>query len=341
MTDWQSPEEMLRDATAFNHMMHALFGLYLWEWFISLDFEWEIISGKRRFKWPLIFYFAGRYLLLGTMIGIVVALDATKPLNCFALYLFNQLAGSACAGLACINLSLRTIAVWGHNRYVMYGLILLILGHWSVILQGVQLTVSWQEPAGCVIQKTNNTLLAATFIYSMSLDLVVLLLNVWKLGMGTMGLGAMRKHSSVAQLIFGDGLIYFFIAFISNLVATVFMILNLNAVMNVIFNVPAVIAATIVSGRLVRRLNNFGKVSTGETYSHTASNVPISQDRGINATTGRNRAGVQIRMETFTQSDNQGLGGARPDYDDKEPHRVAFAPTSPSDEDVEAKGTFH
>lgn len=35
------------------------------------------------------------------------------------------------------------------------------------------------------------------------------------------------------------------------------MVLNLNAIMAIIFNVPAVIASTIVACRAVRRLSNF------------------------------------------------------------------------------------
>lgn len=56
---------------------------------LTLDFDWAVISGKRKFRWPLvsltcvtknksakndgllkIFYFAGRYLLLFAMIGM-------------------------------------------------------------------------------------------------------------------------------------------------------------------------------------------------------------------------------------------------------------------------------
>ena len=25
-----------------------------WEWFISLSFDWEFVSGKRNFKWPMV-----------------------------------------------------------------------------------------------------------------------------------------------------------------------------------------------------------------------------------------------------------------------------------------------
>jgi hypothetical protein len=54
MPDWTSPEELAKDATIFNNFMHALVGLYIWEVACSLDFDWAIITGKRKFKWPLV-----------------------------------------------------------------------------------------------------------------------------------------------------------------------------------------------------------------------------------------------------------------------------------------------
>jgi hypothetical protein len=65
---------------------------------------------------------------------------------------------------------------------------------------------------GCAITQTNNTILAAISIYSMCFDLIVLLLNTYKL------LGINDKtanlfgRSLLTQMIFEDGLIFFFIA---------------------------------------------------------------------------------------------------------------------------------
>lgn len=107
---------------------------------------------------------------------------------------------------------------------------------------------------------SNNTILAATFIYSMCFDLIILLLSMYKLVIGVKG-----GRSQLMTLLFKDGLVYFIIAyvpfprctrcmcadncdvfrFLSNLLATVFIMLNLNAIMSVIFNVPAAIFSTV------------------------------------------------------------------------------------------------
>ncbi|KAJ7741926.1 hypothetical protein DFH07DRAFT_836996 [Mycena maculata] len=310
MPDWSSLAELQIDSTIFVKLMHACLGVYVWEWFISLQFDWEVLTGRKRFRWPLIFYFANRYLLLGAMAGIAIALDSTTEINCQALYTFNQFAGDAAVGLASINLSLRTLAIWSQNLWIKIFLTVVILGHWSLILQGVLLKASWSAAENtCIITGTNNTVLAATFTYSMCFDLMVFLLNAYKLGMK-------RKGSSrLTKMIFRDGLLFFFIAFLANLLATVFMFMNLNSIMNIIFNVPAAIASTIVATRAVRRLTNFTNQGP-EMYEPSGSNSNSggyrshSGNRGLtNSARGgakglTTRSGVHVQMETFVRAED-------------------------------------
>lgn len=323
MPDWKSPAELQIDAAVFTKFMHALLGLYAYEWFISLGFDWDFISGKKRFRWPMVFYFAGRYLLLFAMIGIAIALDTTTEIDCQTLYTFNQIAGNAAVGLASINLSIRTIAVWSQNKFIVGFLVLVILGHWALILQGVLLTATWVDPVGCVITSTNTKILVATFVYSMCFDLIVLVLNAYKL-FGVNSKSQAFGSSRIARLIFEDGLIFFIIAFLANLLATVFMVLNLNAIMSVIFNVPAAVASTIVASRVVRRLTNFTN-SGPEVFgasSHSGQNVAFrggqpSVARGmstIGSFKNLPKNGVHVQMETFThgeETDIESKSGGR------------------------------
>jgi len=267
-----------------------------------LPFDWEVITGRKTFRWPLIFYFSNRYLLLGALIGIAIAFDTDRELNCQALFTFNQFAGNASLGLASINLSLRTIAIWNQNMWIKIVLTAIILGHWALILQGVQLGSVWSpELNSCIITSTNTTILAATFTYSMCFDLIVFLLNAYKLGV--------KRHgkSRLSKMIFKDGLIFFFIAFLANFVATVFIFLNLNAIMSVVFNVPACIASSIVATRAVRRLTNFAS-SGPEMYQASGSNSGVirsqSGTRGFTSTKGGPRPpGVHVQMETFVRAE--------------------------------------
>ncbi len=83
---------------------------------------------------------------------------------------------------------------------------------------GLLIKAAWiPEEGGCVITETNNTLLAATFVYSMCFDFFVLSLTAFKLVLPTQR----SDQSRLVRLIFGDGLIFFIIAFLANLLATV------------------------------------------------------------------------------------------------------------------------
>jgi len=257
----------------------------------------------------LIFYFLGRYSLLGALVGILVALNVTVQVDCQALYTVNQLLGNAAIGAASINLSIRTIAVWSQNKWVIFPIVAIILGHWSLLLHGILLKAEWEEGVGCVITQTSNTILAGTFIYTMSFDFVILSLTAWKLAIAPSG------RSRLVTLIFGDGLIYFLIAFSANALATVFMLLDLNPVMSIIFNVPAAVASTIMACRAVRRLTKF--TSSGpEVFQSTGQNSGIafrSATRGGGPTTVSikkpTQSGVHVQMDTFTMQDNEAQNG--------------------------------
>ena len=134
----------------------------------------------------------------------------SREIDCQALYIFNQVFGNAAIGFASINLSLRTIAVWSQSLYIIIPLVAIILGHWSLLLHGLLISAAW-TPEGCAITKTDNTILAATFIYSMCFDFLVLCLTAYKL------LYPRNGRSRLVKLIFGDGLIFFIVALVSSL----------------------------------------------------------------------------------------------------------------------------
>ena len=76
----------------------------------------------------------------------------------------------------------------------------------------MQLKATWVDGVGCTLIQTNNTILAATFIYSMGFDLIVLLLNTYKLLGINDKTANLLGRSRLTRMIFEDGLIFFFIA---------------------------------------------------------------------------------------------------------------------------------
>lgn len=73
MVNWSDPAEIARDSGmpadvsgetfwffefrglgAFLKLTYTLFGAYVWELFMTCDFEWSLITRRRRFRWPLV-----------------------------------------------------------------------------------------------------------------------------------------------------------------------------------------------------------------------------------------------------------------------------------------------
>lgn len=76
-----------------------------------------------------------------------------------------------------------------------------------MLMYGLLIKAAWvPEQNACVILDTNSDLLAATFIYTMSFDFLVLVLTAYKL------FEPNTNRSKLVELIFADGLIYFIIA---------------------------------------------------------------------------------------------------------------------------------
>lgn len=193
--------------------------------------------------------------MLIALIGIIISVDPPRMLNCNNLVTFNELAASASLGLACINLAIRTIAVW-HNKWITRFIVLLILGHWSLVLQSGLVITSWTPTSGCAIVDTKNMILAATSLYAMGFDFIVLCLLAYKLAfahdLGTNALGRLSRR------LISEGILYFVVSFVCNSIASLLMIMvSSDAVVGVIFHIPACVASTIASSRVVRRLSTF------------------------------------------------------------------------------------
>ncbi|GLB38846.1 hypothetical protein LshimejAT787_0600080 [Lyophyllum shimeji] len=292
MVNWSSPEVIAANAVSFDKFVHVLLGVYIWEWFTSLNFDLTFVTGERKFKWPMFFYFYGRYAMLGGLIGFVIVLDSTKEIACQAAYTTLQVLGNTALGVASINLAIRTSAVWGKKNYVRIPMLVLLLGQFGIILRSVFNAESvWVEGMGCVTSNVQSKVFAAMYIYTMAFDFLILLLTAYKLWFANRS----QHRSRIVRLLFQDGLVYFVVAFVGNLIAVIFSLLDLNPVMNLIADIPATTFATIVSGRVVRRLSDY---LHGGPEVYTTS----SRTRATTANTPATTKGVRVEMTTFTDN---------------------------------------
>jgi hypothetical protein len=109
------------------------------------------------------------------------------------------------------------------------------------------------EARSCTIISTgdtNNLNLNLLYLYTMFVDLVVLVLS-------TIGLLLTPGRSTLWKLLFKDGVVFFLMAFCSNAAATVMLLFNLNPAINLIFCVPAACITASAASRAFIRLSTW------------------------------------------------------------------------------------
>lgn len=91
------------------------------------------------------------------------------------------------------------MVLWSESTPIAALLVFALLGHWSLILQGMasdkyiaaelryvplvdsMVDANWAAGSGCTISRVNNSVRAAAYIYSMALDVLILILTMIKL----------------------------------------------------------------------------------------------------------------------------------------------------------------
>ncbi|KAF9076421.1 hypothetical protein BDP27DRAFT_1389322 [Rhodocollybia butyracea] len=226
MVNWSYPGEIALDSDVFERMIFISLGVTIWEFFTTCDFEWSLIRGRRRFRWPLVFlFFLSRYCILLAFIGLIISISITTRVNCWALYIFNSWAGNMTFLCSSTSLMLRTIALWERKLRIIAPLCLLCLAFWTIGYRTMFIVqANWDDAAnGCIVTNAQPSLLNILYFFNMAFDLTILIYTYVALT---------TKHTArtdLWRLLFHDGLVYFLVTFGANCIPAVFNVLNLNS----------------------------------------------------------------------------------------------------------------
>ncbi|KAF8491232.1 hypothetical protein F5888DRAFT_1076072 [Russula emetica] len=258
MTRFSDPVVVSLDLAVLKYLWHTTNGIYIWEYLTTLDFELDVIRGRRPYRWTIWIYSLTRVSTLTSVILSFVALDTTTPINCQA-WITSQvtfgLLGLVAASLLIIS---RIVAIWNKNRLVVGTAITVWATNVSFIILGIaRLRSSWnpilQE---CMVLNTEKDKFHAI---SILISDIVLLLIVF--------IGLLRLHDSggtfaLGRLLWKQGIIWLLIATVAEVPPMVLIVLNLNASLNLMSQLPGVIAMVIAATRIYRNLADFAYGST-------------------------------------------------------------------------------
>ncbi|KAF9529852.1 hypothetical protein CPB83DRAFT_851697 [Crepidotus variabilis] len=255
MPDWHSPSELERDARIGNRLTCVWTGLYLWEIVTSLQFERDLMLRKRVFRWSLAPYLVCRYAQIISLICYVYTEAAMSQFNCPVLYavvFFAELSTVT----ASVIFALRTMAVWTH-RFVTACL-------WAMIVAVVILVLvstarnrtQWNFVVSQCLYVDEGLAYAAIIrvrAYIMTFDAAILALVAYKLLAGFHA----RDNGNILRFVFGQGLLYFVVAFVGNAIAVGFLIWKPNYHVGLMATQPATLFSSIAACRSVRSLEKF------------------------------------------------------------------------------------
>ncbi|KAI0301525.1 hypothetical protein B0F90DRAFT_1816993 [Multifurca ochricompacta] len=128
MTNWEDPEHLAQSYIDFIKLEHVLAGIYLWEFFINLHYEWSFITRKRKWLWTVGVYITCRFsALLSTIVNIFV-MDTNKKINCQIWIIFCEILALIALASGSFLIVVRISAIWERKKHIM----ILAASVWSV-----------------------------------------------------------------------------------------------------------------------------------------------------------------------------------------------------------------
>ncbi|KAF8491703.1 hypothetical protein F5888DRAFT_964701 [Russula emetica] len=257
----------------FVEFWHALCGIYFWEFFNTLDYEWMVIRGYLPYRWSIWIYSLARVACLVAMILILIGMDVTTHISC-------QLWASSVATFFCLAsaaasllIVLRITAIWNRNRVVMVTSISVwLIGVAFRIQNAVRLRSAWDPTRlNCLsVTTTERGVLGVIPVISADISLLLIML---------VGLVLLRRSGGctfgLTLILWKQGTIWLLLAFVSEIPPAVMVVLNSNDQLDNMLLTPGLIAVamTIAATRMHRSLVNLAYGF--HDYAHEGHNQPI------------------------------------------------------------------
>ncbi|KAF8473077.1 hypothetical protein DFH94DRAFT_855978 [Russula ochroleuca] len=266
-------------------LWHTIIGLYLWEFFTTLDYEWRVIRGRLPYRWTIWIYSFTRVAALVGVILFLVLMDVTIPINCQLLTSFSAIIFCLSVTTASLLIILRIIAIWNKNRVVVTLAVIVwgisVVSHiqskalpltalkktlnlmefYTIVVWltgAAQLRSVWvPEQSICEPFKTESSVLS--FIPTIISDIVLLLIMFF-------GLLILRRHgggtTGLIYLLWKQGIIWLALATATELPPLVLIVLNSNNIDNILLETPCQITMIIAATRMHRSLVDFASGSS-------------------------------------------------------------------------------
>ncbi|KAN0118812.1 hypothetical protein V8E52_004923 [Russula decolorans] len=259
MVDYRNPNTVTHDSAALVHLHHVVDGLFIWEFFTTLDYEWDVIRGRRPYRWTIWIYSLTRVATILTIILNMIDFSITGPINCQAWATLVVIFPSIVFGCASLLIMFRVFAIWNREKIVIVIAMCVWMTDVGFLIDGsVRLRATWSpETDACVLLNAETS--KPNIISSLVTDVVLLLIML--AGLVRLRIGK-NGPFGLARILWNQGLIWLLLATVAEVPPTVFMCLNLNEPLSYIFQAPNMVTMSIAATRMYRSLINLGSSDT-------------------------------------------------------------------------------
>jgi len=228
-------------------VIHLFNGIYIWEFVTTLDFEWEVFTGRRPWKWSFAVYFVARLLAMVSTILTFIGFNLTTEFNCNVWFRFTLVCSWFSVAIASFLLVLRGVAIWGRDTTVSVIAVTIWLANVAMSFwSSTQGQTMWSPVAHtCII--TGTGIFRWSLLVNLIVDLSLLCI---------MFIGVLRKKNATYlwQMLYLQGIFWILTAIATEVPSVVLPFMNLNDAWNLMFQVPHMVLMVIMSTRLYRDL---------------------------------------------------------------------------------------
>jgi len=248
MTKWHDVLVQFAQGVALIKVVHVFVGLYFWEFVLNFDYEFSLITRKRKFNRTAPLYLACRWSTLCAMIMQLVAFDQSNGVNCEALLIMAFIFSYITFMSASCMIIARIYALWEQKTTIALITFAVFLGNTTAYIYNITITRARRVDSFCQVDHIVD--IRITTISGLVTDIVLLSLMLF----GVSRWKQARLMSGIFRIMYTQGLIYVVVITIADIPPVVFILLNFNLPMDQMFMVPAMIIQAVTAMRMYRGL---------------------------------------------------------------------------------------
>ncbi|ETW79837.1 hypothetical protein HETIRDRAFT_440823 [Heterobasidion irregulare TC 32-1] len=137
MVAWRDPKTVADQSYTLIKFIHTLDGIFLWEFFSTIGYEWDIVTRRRPWRWKMALYISCRLATLTAVICDLIGFNVMQAFNCRAWLLSLMFFSSAGLALASFLVIMRSIALWERRAVVVGTLFVVWLINVAFLIYGM------------------------------------------------------------------------------------------------------------------------------------------------------------------------------------------------------------